>query len=177
MLCGQQEVLEAVARAHVGPLLGHKAHGIERAIEVDILLAEYLGIVLPIHIPARPRSVLVAQRPRFTYAHLSIWAKMHHQRQLLILEPLQALAQQFILGRYVVFGRAAAVHTIFNQVCHCIYLPSTLYLFISTRAIISSARVMSTRSMQGTSGRFTHCSGMKGRCTKPADVCSIRMFM
>ena len=93
----EDKIAEADARGEVRPLVRLEAQRIDRPVQVEILPAEQLRVRLPRVILARPVRVAVRQRPAFADSQLRIRPPVHHQRQLLIAEPLQPLAHRRFL--------------------------------------------------------------------------------
>ena len=123
MLGGENQVAKARVLRKARPCLRLKAHGMEGAVQREILPPEARGIAFPVHIPARPARVRIRKRPGFANAPLRIAAPVHHEGQLLILEPFQAGKQQRIGWRHVV-RRFAVVDDVSPRffLCHAVPL-------------------------------------------------------
>ena len=130
MLGGENQVAKARVLREARPCLRLKAHGMEGAVQREILLPEARGIAFPVHIPARPARVRIRKRPGFANAPLRIAAPVHHEGQLLILEPFQAGKQQRIGWRHVV-RRFAVVDDVSRGFSFAMRFPSCVFFSIT----------------------------------------------
>ena len=101
VLRGKDEIAKPYLFRKLRPLVGVEADGVEGPVHVEVLGAELFSVRLPGIVPAGPVGVAVADGPAFAHAQLAVGAPVHHEGQLLILEPFQLFEHLGLLGRNV----------------------------------------------------------------------------
>lgn len=116
VLGGQQKITEPAVLCHLGPFFRLEPYGVEGLVQTEILFLEGFFVFRPVDLVTGPFGVLVTQGPGCHHAKLAVKAPVHHESQLLVLEPFQLLLKNGLCGTAVGLGGAVVVDALTDDV-------------------------------------------------------------